>query len=70
MEKTAIQKLSEPTPIFELGKVPKLPHCIIQDRHYDGKKWNYYIYNQYNSYASGWGDEDFIINEIKKLKNP
>jgi hypothetical protein len=54
----------EPSPIFEIGKVPKLPHCVIKDRHYDGVKWNYYIYNQYNSYASGWGDEDFIIQQI------
>lgn len=54
-------------PIFELGKVPKMEHCVLQERQYrkDGK-WYYFIRNNYNPWCSGWGDEDFIINQIAK----
>lgn len=66
-----IRPATAPTPIFKLGSVPSLPHCELQKREYrnDGKWW-YFISNNYNSYASGWGDEDFIIEEIAKHKTP
>lgn len=59
-------KRIEQDPLFKIGKVPKIPHCLIQDMHYDGREWNYYIYNQYNSYASGWATEDKLIQQIKE----
>jgi len=60
--------MSIPDPIFQLGKIPSLPHCIIQSRQWDGRDWKYFLYNSYNSYASGWGTEDFIIEQISKEK--
>lgn len=56
-----------PSPIFELGRVPCLPHCELQQREYrkDGK-WYYAIRNNYNPWGSGWADEDWIIGQITK----
>jgi hypothetical protein len=56
-------------PIFELGKVPFLPHCEIQSREYkkDGK-WYYAIRNNYNPYGSGVADEDWVIQQVEKAK--
>lgn len=53
-------------PIFELGPVPLIPHCHIIEREYREGKWHYGINNSYNSYGSGWADEDFIIAEVTK----
>lgn len=57
-------------PIFEVGRVPNLPHCEIQQREYRNGKWHYAIRNNYNPWGSGWADEDFIISEIAKAKKP
>lgn len=57
-------------PIFQLGKVPKIPHCDIQERQYRDGKWHYFICNNYNAYASGWADEDQLIEQIKKHGTP
>lgn len=57
-----------PDPIFELGKVPFIPHCVLIARKYEKDKWVYAIQNNYNSYGSGWGDEDFIISQIENVK--
>ncbi|MFS0489920.1 hypothetical protein [Leadbetterella byssophila] len=56
-----------PSPIFELGVVPLLPHCKIIEREYrkDGK-WHYGIINSYNGYGSGWADEDWVIGQVIK----
>jgi hypothetical protein len=55
-------------PIFNKGKVPKLEHCEIQDMRYDQaeRQWKYFIRNNYNPWGSGWGTEDFIIQQIKE----
>lgn len=60
--------MTQTDPIFELGPVPRLEHCIIQKREYRDGKWQYGIINNYNPYGSGWADEDFIISEIAKEK--
>lgn len=57
-----------PDPIFELGKVPELPHCEIQQREYRDGKWHYAIRNNYNPWGSGWGDEDWIIEQVTKAQ--
>jgi hypothetical protein len=56
-------------PIFELGKVPFLPHCTIQKREYkkDGR-WYYFIHNSYNANCSGLADEDWIVEQVEKAK--
>jgi hypothetical protein len=56
-------KEKQPTPIFDLGVLPNIPHCKIIDRKYNNRKnnWTYFISNSYNIYASGWIDEDSII---------
>lgn len=55
-------------PMFEIGKVPNLPHCEIQKREYREEKWYYAIRNNYNPWGSGWLDEDALIIEIGKYK--
>jgi hypothetical protein len=64
------QTLSIPDPIFELTKVPGIPYCTLWKREYrkDGK-WYYAIINSYNSYGSGWANEDWIIEQIAKYGN-
>ncbi len=54
-------------PIFSIGDVPKLPHCKIQERKFDGNNWVYFILNTNNPWGSGWADEDFIIAQIKEV---
>ena len=63
-------KSTMPDPIFDIGKVPSLPHCVIHKREYrTDAKWHYAIINNYNSYGSGWADEDWIIAQIAKQRN-
>jgi len=61
-------ELTTPSPIFEIGRVPCLPHCELQEREYrkDGK-WYYFVRNNYNPWGSGWADEDYIIGQITKV---
>ena len=54
--------------IFEIGKVPFLPHCYIQEKKYENGKWKYAIRNNYNPWTSGWADEDWLIKIIQKAK--
>lgn len=53
-------------PIFGYGKIPYLPHMFIQAREWREDKWWYFLQNNYNPWGSGWGDEDFIISQIKE----
>lgn len=59
-----------PDPIFEIGPVPQLKHCEIQDRKQKNGQWKYFIRNNNNPWGSGWADEDFIINQIKLYGEP
>lgn len=57
------------TPLFTIGKVSFISHCNIIESKYVENQWNYFIVNEYNSYGSGWLNEDEIITKIKNLKD-
>lgn len=61
-------------PLFQKGKLPieELSHCSIQEiKPMENGGYKYFIFNSYNSYASGWLTEDELIEriEIARKKN-
>ncbi len=55
-------------PIFNLGRVPYIPHCEIQQREFRDREWHYFIQNNYSPIASGWITEDRLMEQISDNK--
>ena len=56
-------------PLFEIGTVPVMGYCEIQEirpRRTGG--WRYFVYNKKHTYSTGWMTEDELIRRIEQEK--
>lgn len=56
-------------PLFQIGVVPVMTYCEIQEiRPSSNGGWRYFIYNKKHTYSTGWITEDELIKKISLEK--